>query len=178
MDSLKHTQYAHSASIISDYIRCFVAGNYERKMKRALLKPLNSDTLPTISPEVPQQDNCVDCGVYTIQFAEEMLKSQARVTKADLENNMGRWLTPTSFRYSTIRDKRVHIRAFLELQRYLNQKQHSSADTVQWNALAIASQVFEQGLREVSMFSLLHIHIIYENLFSYKIFMTLSHFFC
>lgn len=43
--------------------------------------------LPLVIPEVPRQRNLVDCGVYTLQYAEEFFQRWPSILKSNVRNN-------------------------------------------------------------------------------------------
>jgi hypothetical protein len=53
--------------------------------------------LPIIKPKVPKQNNCYDCGVFTLQYSEEVYRRWPQISDADTRNNAIEGFHPKMF---------------------------------------------------------------------------------
>ena len=122
-DSLK----CHDALEVSGQLRQFLAKQWawEHEGEGAddgsgAFKPdFNRKTMPLITPDIPMQDNSCDCGVFLLQYAEELLGllGSKAVTKSLATSNFEGTGLRTSFNAEKIAMKRVEIASIVEYLR-------------------------------------------------------------
>ncbi|CAN0300929.1 unnamed protein product [Ectocarpus sp. 12 AP-2014] len=72
------------------------------------------DLLPAVRPEVPQQPNGDDCGVYVIRYAKEVCRLWPTVTKAEVKNGLENRFSGTLFSHTDILDERMLLFELLQ----------------------------------------------------------------
>jgi len=104
--------------------------------------------IPTIQVKAPRQPNGHDCGVYTIKFAELILREPPRTTPTIMNEQLGAYVHPESIRHSDVTQMRVDMRQTLEelnaqyierLARLKREKEERRAKRMQEKAALVAA---------------------------------------
>ncbi|XP_075871722.1 uncharacterized protein LOC142881336 isoform X2 [Nelusetta ayraudi] len=100
MDSLKLSYREDVCRLLRDYLQV------EWEVRRGTPRLFTADTMRSSSCRVPQQDNCSDCGLYLLQYAESFLQNP--VVNFDLPIRLEGW-----FPRQRVRQKREDIRRLI-----------------------------------------------------------------
>lgn len=74
LDSLRDQQMIHDPSRVSSFLQAFFAEEWRTSRRNGEFSEGFAANLPCHIPKrVPQQANLVDCGVYTIKFAKDLI---------------------------------------------------------------------------------------------------------
>lgn len=71
-------------------------------------------SMPRVHPRVPKQDNSFDCGVFLLEYAEQVLKRLPHISRQDIANNLDSIFRRDLFNADVIMMKRACIRSVID----------------------------------------------------------------
>ena len=80
--------------------------------------------LPVLKPKVPKQNNCCDCGVFTLQYSEEVYRRWPQIFEAHAIDNMIEGFEPKMFSSDGIKVRHCSF-CFHVLHRCGNKSRHT-----------------------------------------------------
>ncbi|CAM9418840.1 unnamed protein product [Sphacelaria rigidula] len=126
LDSTRGHRSQEVFKIVRKYVEAAWNDSRRDTLGQADVRPL---TLPGCSPQVPQQSNDCDCGVYVIHYAKLFLKSAPTINRGVFHNSGRGVFSKKWFKESCIRQERRNIRNTVEALRWeaLQQQRNGSS---------------------------------------------------
>jgi hypothetical protein len=109
---------SHSASVLFKNIRKYIQACYEAtKAEQYPGRVVDGTSIPGLTPDLPQQENAEDCGVYMLEFMERLLINPSSIdcmSIAEMKKRSGK--LPLNFWFSKTvpADKREAMYALLD----------------------------------------------------------------
>ena len=132
MDSLN----MHSATQVCNNLKHYLKHEWAAKKSKKLKEAVSADesdaakgledndfleellNVPTLKPKVPKQYNCCDCGVYTVQYAEEVYKRWPHITEDNCSRCQIDGFEPKMFTSTDIKVRVIcALMLFVEMKR-------------------------------------------------------------
>jgi Ulp1 protease family, C-terminal catalytic domain len=104
----------HQPNRISKYLRLYVEKEWAKTYPNRKPLTLARDELPLVQPSAPMQSNGCDCGVFVLQYAEEMFMRWPAVKGNDAKAALSTEFTHKMFTDKVIVRKRKEIRQLLD----------------------------------------------------------------
>jgi Ulp1 family protease len=104
----------HQPNRISRYLRLYVEQEWAKTYPNKDPLNLAKDDLPLVQPSAPMQSNGCDCGVFVLQYAEEMFMRWPAVRGHDAKAALSTEFTHKMFTDKVIVRKRPEIRQLLD----------------------------------------------------------------
>jgi Ulp1 family protease len=104
----------HQPNRISKYLRLYVEKEWAKTYPNRDALKLARDELPLVQPTAPMQSNGCDCGVFVLQYAEEMFMRWPAVKGNDAKAALSTEFTHKMFTDKVIVKKRKEIRQLLD----------------------------------------------------------------
>ena len=104
----------HQAKRVGDYLRAYVQEEWARIHPGVVpAQKITKAMLPLVQPAAPTQSNGCDCGVFVLQYAEELYMQWPSIKQSDIPSRLSQHITPDWFDDDVITKKRAQLRGLL-----------------------------------------------------------------